>query len=111
MDGRPLRIMFRFSTGLPWRQASAEERARFSSLFTEIFTRWKSSGVKLLGYFGSRGQGIDGFSHNLIFAVDDLSVIDEMDADIISGEIGRYVEKFSFDVGWGLASFEGIWDE
>jgi hypothetical protein len=108
-EGNKVRVLFRVSLGLPFRQASNEERKRVMQLWQETATKWKSAGVKLVGYFGADGSALHGFGHHYIFEVDDLSVIREMDADIFYGELGKYVEDFAFNIGWGRGT-EDWWE-
>lgn len=106
---RPLRILFRFSFGLPYRRASDEEKKKTGDLLTQMMKKWKASGVKLIGYFGAQGETLDGFSHNMILAVDDVTKALELDADITGTEFGKYIERFSLVIGWGFPPLEELW--
>ena len=48
-------------------------------------------------------------AHFIILEVDDVSMVREMDQDILSSEAGKVIEKFSFHIGWSRAGFEEIW--
>jgi hypothetical protein len=109
MADRPLRVLFRFSLGLNYRQASEEEREKAVEVMRQTFEKWKSSGVKLIGYFGAHGEALDGFGHNLILDIKDVNQVQEMDADIFGGGFGKFIEKFSLHIGWGLPLLEDIW--
>ena len=111
MAEREMRVMFRCSFGLPIRQIADEERGTVGPLMRETFEAWRDMGVKLLGCFGSHGDGFDGFSHNLILAVDEMEQVHAMDRYITSGELGKYIEKFGFEIGWSLPMMEEIWEE
>ncbi len=104
-----IRVLFRFSVGLPYRQASAKEKKQALALLEQAFQKWKAAGVRLIGTFGNQGA-VDGFSHYIILEVDDLSQIVEMDEEIMGGEVGRYIEKFSFHIGWSRTFVEDIWN-
>jgi hypothetical protein len=100
-DQCALRVFFRASLGLPFRQASDEEKRKVDELWNEMATKWKSAGVRLVGYFGAHGEALDGFGHNYIFEVDDVEIVRKMDDDIVRGELGKYIERFSFHIGCG----------
>ena len=108
MANQPIRVMFRFHGGMPVRQASDEARAQFSPKLKEIFAKWKSSGVKLVGYFGSYGNGVDGYAHHLILDVPEITMVQEMNSDIFGG-LGAFYEKHHFEVGEGRAG-EDLWE-
>jgi hypothetical protein len=103
---QPIRVLFRFTRGLPFRQASDEEKKWVDTYWTETARRWKSRGVKLLGYFGAYGHAVDGFCHHYVFEVDDVDTVRQMNADIYRGKGGKYLEHFSFHVGQGHGSEE-----
>ena len=107
-DQPALRVLFRFQFGLPMRQASDEEREKARELVRETFQKWNSSGVKLIGTFGNQGA-LDGFAHYMILEVDDVNKVQEIDRDITFGEVGKFIEKYSFHVGWARTFFEDIW--
>ena len=106
MADQPIRVLFRYQLGLPFRQASDEEKKRASELWEEMSKKWKSSGVRLIGYFGAYGHAVDGFCHHYIFEVDDLERVREMNADVFRGKGSKYLERFSFHIGQGHGSEE-----
>jgi hypothetical protein len=108
-DQPSIRVLFRFSIGLPYRQASAEEKKQVLALLQQMFQAWKAAGVRLIGTFGNQGA-VDGFSHYIVLEVDDLSQVVAMDQAIMGGEVGRFVEKFSFHIGWKRDFVEEIWN-
>ena len=111
MAGKPIRVLYRFMFGLPARQASEEARDQRVSLSQELFKKWKASGVKLIGYFATYGNAVDGFCHHMILEVDELDKVQEMAVDIQDGEIGRFIERFDFHVGSGFeAQIEEFWE-
>ena len=104
-----IRILFRATLGLPYRQASDQQKKEFGRLWEATATKWKSSGIKLVGYFGAHGEALDGFSHNYIFEVDDACQVQDMDADIFQTQIGRYIERYSFHIG-SSPGIEAWWE-
>ena len=106
MADQPIRVLFRFTRGLPFRQASDEEKQRVNELWTALCTKWKSGGVELIGYFGAYGHSVDGFCHNYIFEVDDVEQVRRMNTDVFRGEGAQYLETFSFHLGQGHGSEE-----
>ena len=103
-----IRVLFRCHFGLPFRQASEEEKQKVQDGMGEVFKKWKASGTKLMGYFGSSAH-VDGFSHYMLFEIDDAAQVGEMDNDIFAGEIGKYVEDFQIHVGRDFEAIEEIW--
>ena len=108
-DQPALRVLFRFHFGLPMRQASAEEKEKARGLLRETFQKWSSSGVKLIATFGNQGA-LDGFAHLMILEVDDISKVQEIDRDITGGEVGKFIEKYTFQMGWARTRLEDIWE-
>ena len=104
-----IRVLFRIHAGLPYRQASEEEKKRLLELWIEMFKKWKSSGVKLLGTFGS-GAHVDGFAHHMILEVEDEGKVGEMDRDIMMGEVGQFIEDFQFHIGGARKEIEDVWE-
>jgi hypothetical protein len=106
MTDQPIRVFFQASLGLAFRQATNEEKKKVGEAWEECAKKWKSSGVKLIGYFGAYGEALDGYGHNYIFEVDDVSKVQEMDADIHQSEFGKFVERLSLHVGRGHGTEE-----
>jgi hypothetical protein len=73
--------------------------------FREMVEKWKSEGVKHLGYWNS--GPVDGFCHYQIFEIDDISRARQMNLDLNEG-IGKYVDRYELHVGFS-SPFEGIW--
>jgi len=103
-----IRVLFRFHFGLPFRQASDEEKQKAYQAIEELFKKWKSSGVKLIGTFGGPAH-VDGFAHHMILEVEDVSKVWEMDQGIFGGEVGKLIEEFQFHIGVARTSIEDIW--
>ena len=102
------RVLFRFHAGLPFRQASEEDRKQCFELWDDMLEKWKTSGVKLIGSFGSPAH-VDGFANYLIFEVEDTGLVTEMDHDIQMGDAGQLIEDFQFHVGTPRTRVEEIW--
>lgn len=98
----PRHVLFRFTAGLPVRQMSSEERSQMMDLWAQYAEKWESRGVRRLDVWHGYGEGVDGFGHYLIFEVDDAKVVHEMARDIQRGELGRFVERYSMHIGWGM---------
>jgi hypothetical protein len=107
MADQPIRVMFRFHVGVPYRQASDEARAQYWAQIKQVFAEWKSSGVKLVGYFGSYGNGFDGYAHHMILDVPEITMVRKMNGDIFG--LGGIYEKNHFEVGAGGAG-EELWE-
>ena len=99
MADQPIRVMFRLHVGTAYRQASDEAKAQYYAKLKEIFAKWKSSGVKLVGYFGSYGNGVDGYAHHLILDVPEITMLREMNGNTFG--LGGLYQKHSFEVGVG----------
>jgi hypothetical protein len=109
MPAQPaIRVLFRFHLGLPFRKASEEEKKKVGDLLGEIFQEWKSSGIKLIGTFGSPAH-VSGFASYMIFEVDDLSKVGKMDQSIFRGEVGRFIEDFQVHIGIARTAIEDMW--
>ena len=93
--------------GVPYRQASDEAKAQYFPQLRRIFAKWKSSGVKLIGYFGSYGDGVDGYGHHLILDVPEITMVREMNSDIFG--LGGIYQKHGFEVGAGGVG-EEMWE-
>ena len=107
-DQPAIRVLFRFHLGLPFRQASEEERKKVGELMRETFQEWKSSGIKLIGTFGSPAH-VDGFATYMIFEVDDFSKVGKMDQGFFRGEVGKFIEDFQVHVGIARTFIEDMW--
>ncbi len=103
-----IRVLFRFHLGLPFRQASDEEKQKSHESMGEMFKKWKSSGVKLIGTFGSPAHE-DGFASHMILEVEDIAQVGEMDHDIFMGDAGKFIEDFQFHIGVARTHIEDIW--
>src|SRR5690606_34004792 len=104
-----LRVLFRFSTGLPYRLASDEEKQQAGVLLEQVFQGWRDTGVRLIGTFGNH-SAMDGFAHYVILEIDDLDQVHAMDRDIVKGVVGKYVEKFSSHIGWARPFIDSTWN-
>ena len=71
------RILFRFHYGLPMRQSSQDDREHIWTLMHELFTKWKSEGIKTIGTFICSSHP-EGYSHFHILEVDDIQKMFEM---------------------------------
>jgi hypothetical protein len=109
MAEEPIRVLFRFVGGLPARQATQEERSQFGES-PGWWAKWKASGVVLIGAFSTYGNAVDGFCHHVILEVDDVRVVHEMQRDVQGGEMGKYIERYDFHVGYPFRGLEEQWE-
>jgi hypothetical protein len=107
MADQPTRVLFRYLAGLPYRQAPEEERKEMGEAYAKLVEQWKSEGIRLLGHWSGMEQ-VDGFGHYAILEVNDLSKIREM-SDDLGREVGKYLEKMSFHIGWSIPALEEPW--
>jgi hypothetical protein len=102
MADEVIRVLFRFTVGLPARQMSGEERSKMRDLYAQLREKWDSYGVRELGVWHGYGDAVDGFGHYMILEVDDVKKVRKMALDIQGGEIGRFVERYSLHIGWDM---------
>jgi hypothetical protein len=107
MADQPIRVLFRWLAGLPKRQASEEELRQVGESWVRLAEKWKSEGVRHIGYWMSDGW-VDGFAHYHILEIDDVSQVRKM-AGEFSQAVGKYVEKFSFHIGTTFPDVEDFW--
>jgi len=55
MANQPVRVMLRAYGGVPFRYASKDEKERSMEKVGQVFRKWKSAGVKLIGGFNTFG--------------------------------------------------------
>jgi hypothetical protein len=53
-----IRVMFRMHLGLPFRQASHDEKLKVRDGLGEVFKKWNESGIKLVALTCRGGRGI-----------------------------------------------------
>lgn len=107
MANQSVRIMVRMNFGVPYRMASAEAKERDSETFTQLLTKWKVSGVQLVGGFGTYGEGVDRYAHHIILEVDSLEAVKSLSTDIFRS--GMLLERHSVEVGES-SYFERLWE-
>jgi hypothetical protein len=107
MADQPIRVLFRFHAGVPFRQASEEAKAQYRAQLIQNFGKWKASGVKLVGSFSAYGEGVGGFAHHVILDVPEITMVREMNRDILG--LGGIYQKHSFAIGIG-GIVEGMWE-
>ena len=93
-------VLFRFHLGRGYTQLSDEERTKLREHWPllDVFAKWKKAGIKLKGAITCSSHP-EGFAHHLIFEVDSLEQMREMDNDVFLGEASRYIEKLDFHIG------------
>jgi hypothetical protein len=83
---------------------SEEERRKMRDGFSELVEKWKTAGVKSLGYWNS--GPLDGFCHYQIFEVSDISTVRQMNLDL--NQLGPYIDKHELHVGFS-GPVEDVW--
>ncbi|NPV10060.1 MAG: hypothetical protein HPY83_19105 [Anaerolineae bacterium] len=110
MADRPIRVLFQYTLGLPYGQASEEERKQAAESALEMARKWKASGVTYVGYFGSlAGPGAPEFAHTTVLEVKDFVQVQEMSDELYHSEWGKYVEKYRLEVGSGWPDLDAFW--
>jgi hypothetical protein len=83
------------------RRAPQEETEKAQQLLFGIWDKWKKEpGVTFLCYYLKPGIG-----HTIIFEVDDLDKVAEMDADMWQTK-GLLLETYGFEIGLGNTQFD-----
>ncbi len=108
MSDQPIKILIRFHLGTPFRLASAEEKQQTFDAFRDLMQKWKTSDIKLVGGFGSYGNGPDDYAHLAIFEVSNYAQVKAMNSDIFSS--GLLYEKHSIEIGEPKSIFDAFWD-
>jgi hypothetical protein len=86
------------------RRAAPEENQKSQQLLFGIWDKWKKDpGVTFLCYYLKPGVG-----HHIIFEVDDVNKVAEMDADMWQTK-GLLIETYSFEIGLGNTEFDERW--
>ena len=101
----------RWTLGLPFRQASEEDKKRALESQTELLRAWKASGVQLVTTFGVSGGSWDGYWRNYMFDVPDLRKARRMSTDVSHSVLGKFTEKFELVYGSREASIEGALED
>jgi hypothetical protein len=101
-------VLFRYQMGLPYRQASPQERDAWARAFADMLRKWKSSGVKLKASFNSSSR-VGGFCHNWIMEAGSMEFAQGLSSDLVTGPVGKLLEDFSIEVGGSMA--EKFWEE
>mgnify|MGYP000864008848 CR=1 FL=1 len=101
-------VILQIQLGLPWRQASAEQRKEAHAEFLEMAKKWKASGIRLIGTF-TFPQVLNGYSNNWFFGIDNDTQMDQINRDIMGSQFGKIIEDFSLANGGANADFEENW--
>jgi len=93
--------------GLPWRQATEEQRQKSIEASAAMMRKWKAAGIELVGYFGAPSAGATGHVHNYIFRVKDAAQFHQMAADVDqANEAWKIVERHAMTFGWDHGRLE-----
>ncbi len=104
----PVRIMWSFTLGNPWRLTPKEERDRLLELMRQDEIKWKAAGVKLLGTFTAGGEGGNGYGHTWLLEAPNWDVAVGVNTDIALGQWVKHIEKYAIWFGWTLG-VEDAW--
>jgi hypothetical protein len=95
--------------GEPWRRIAAEEREELRKRRNKLIeARKEDPGIKFISYYFTVGRSLDGYSHHMLFEVDDALKVNEMDSAIHLGQWGPF-EKYSFEVVFGNTETDELW--
>jgi hypothetical protein len=95
----------RWTAGRRSHDLSEEERGRMGEDYRELVEKWKSAGVKPLGYWNS--GPLDGFCHYQIFEVSDISTVRQMNLDL-NQYASPYIDAYELHIGFS-GPFEEVW--
>ena len=97
MPKRAIRVLLRSKLGVPFLQASDEEKEAMGKESDKIWKKWQAAGIKLLAHWSGP---LDGFAHYQIFEAPDLDAAWQMDQDWWAAKYRRLFEQLEFHVGW-----------
>jgi hypothetical protein len=102
---RTTRVVFRWNGGSVRRGASEEEIEQSQQVSREIWGKWKKDpGIKVICYYL-----VPGIAHHVVFEVDDITKVAEMDGDIFAAK-GLLIEDYSFETVLGNTQFDEWWE-
>jgi hypothetical protein len=95
-------VMFQATLGLPFHQASQEERAGFYEAWGAMEAKWEARGIELVAYIGTQATE---YAHTSIYRLKNADQFFEMEQDIAdAGDLFSRMEKFSIALGKGRSS-------
>ena len=65
----------------------------------DLFKKWSTEGIRLIGSFGNAGHTPGGFAHHAIFEIDSVDTVGKMDGDFMSAHWNHAVESFELHLG------------
>jgi hypothetical protein len=65
----------------------------------QLFQKWGSEGIRLIGTFGNSAHTPGGFAHHAIFEIDSIDTVGKMDGDFMSADWNHMVESFELHLG------------
>ena len=90
-------VLFQFSLGLPWRQASQEERDKATEGWQAMLAKWEADGIERLGYIVTQATE---YAHTGLFRLKNADQHHQMEQDINDAvDAFKLVEKFSLAIG------------
>jgi chlorite dismutase len=103
-----LEVLLQFTNGLPWRQASEEQKKKAMESWRQLYKKWKGSGIHLIGNF-SASRALDRYSNNLLFAIKDIQQYNEMTGDLMDADATKWIEDWRMVLGQGFPQVEELW--
>ena len=92
-------VMYQVTLGLPWRQASQEERDRAYEAYHAMTAKWKARGIERIAYIATQATE---YAHTYIYRLKSADQHFLMAQDINDAvDLFRYIEKFSIALGRG----------
>jgi hypothetical protein len=82
-----VRVLVQTHWGTSYHAASEEGKKEMREKQQQFLTSWKEAGIELVGDFHAYGDGVGGYSHHLLFDVDDLETVTRMNSDIFQAGI------------------------
>lgn len=101
-----VRVVFRWTLGATQCLASEEELKKEKERMTKVMEEWKSDpGIKFICWFV--GSGLDGYGHHIMFEVDDVFKVREMDRAVWAAK--PLVDKYNLEIVWGDTTADEYW--
>ena len=106
---KPLRVVYRYTMGFVYRQATKEARQRCIRAMREIGQKWRDDPeIDYVCYYAAGGgDGLDGFGNHFVFDIGDVAKADMMNNDVLSNE-DLLLQKYSIEVVFGNPAIDQV---
>ena len=81
------------------RETKKEGNEKLFDGVNQLFQKWGSEGIRLVGTFGNGAHTPGGFAHHAIFEIDSIDTVGKMDGDFMSADWNHMVESFELHLG------------